>query len=122
MGYIELNVLNNQSSLAMGIDLGTTNSLAAVWKDGRPVIVHPEGKSGSIPSVIHFPTDGSQLKIGREGRDHAAAAPERTLFSVKRLMGRPEADVQDELARVPFPTSEGEDGVLRVNVRRSSPP
>ncbi|MCH2106251.1 MAG: Fe-S protein assembly chaperone HscA [Planctomycetes bacterium] len=116
MGYIELNVLNNQSSLAMGIDLGTTNSLAAVWKDGRPVIVHPEGKSGSIPSVIHFPTDGSQLKIGREGRDHAAAAPERTLFSVKRLMGRPEADVQDELARVPFPTSEGEDGVLRVNV------
>jgi len=116
MGYIELNVLNNQSSLAMGIDLGTTNSLAAVWKDGRPVIVHPEGKSGSVPSVIHFPADGTQPKIGREGRDHAAAAPERTLFSVKRLMGRPEADVEDELARVPFPTSEGEDGVLRVNV------
>ena len=116
MGYIELNVLNNQSSLAMGIDLGTTNSRAAGWKDGRPVIVHPEGKSGSVPSVIHFPADGTQPKIGREGRDHAAAAPERTLFSVKRLMGRPEADVEDELARVPFPTSEGGDGVLRVNV------
>ncbi len=116
MGYIELNVLNNQSSLAMGIDLGTTNSLAAVWRDGRPVILHPEGKSGSIPSVVHFPADGSQPKVGREGRDHAAAAPERTLFSVKRLMGRPAADVQGELARIPFPTSEGDDGVLRLNI------
>jgi len=116
MGYIELNVLNNQSSLAMGIDLGTTNSLAAVWKDGRPVIVHPEGKSGSIPSVIHFPADGSQPKVGAAGRDHAAASPERTLFSIKRLMGRPLADLEEELARVPFPTSEGEDGVPRIDV------
>ncbi len=116
MGYIELNVLNNQSSLAMGIDLGTTNSLAAVWKDGRPIIVHPESKSGSVPSVIHFPTNGSSPKVGHSGRDHAAASPERTLFSVKRLMGRPEADLQDELARVPFPVSEGDDGVLRVDV------
>ena len=78
MGYIELNVLNNQSSLAMGIDLGTTNSLAAIWKDGRPLIVHPEGKSGSVPSVIHFPADGSQPKVGHSGRDHAAASPERS--------------------------------------------
>ena len=116
MGYIELNVLNNQSSLAMGIDLGTTNSLAAVWKDGRPVIVHPEGTSGSVPSVIHFPADGGQPVVGRAGRDHAAAAPERTLFSTKRLMGRPAADLKDELARIPFPTSSGSDGVLRVDV------
>ena len=116
MGYIELNVLNNQSKLAMGIDLGTTNSLAAVWKDNRPVIVHPEGKNGSVPSVIHFPADGEQPKVGRAGRDHAAASPERTLFSIKRLMGRPAADLSDELARIPFPTSEGEDGVLRIDV------
>jgi len=116
MGYIELNVLNNQSSLAMGIDLGTTNSLAAVWKDGRPVIVHPEGKSGSVPSVIHFPSDGKQPEVGRAGRDHAAASPERTLFSIKRLMGRSSADLTDELARISFPTSEGSDGVLRIDV------
>ena len=116
MGYIELDVLNNQSSLAMGIDLGTTNSLAAVWKDDRPVIVHPEGKRGSVPSVIHFPADGGQPEVGHSGYNHAAAAPERTLFSIKRLMGRPVADLADEITRIPFPTSEGEDGVLRVDV------
>jgi Fe-S protein assembly chaperone HscA len=116
MGYIELNVLNNQSQLAMGIDLGTTNSLAAVWKDGRPVIVHPEGTSGSVPSVIHFPANGAQPIVGRAGRDHAAATPERTLFSTKRLMGRSASDLTEELKRIPFPTSSGPDGVLRVDV------
>lgn len=116
MGYIELNVLNNQSNLAMGIDLGTTNSLAAVWKDGRPIIVHPEGKAGSIPSVIHFPGEDKAPVVGRKGRDLAAASPERTLFSVKRLMGRQAADLGDELAMIPFPVKDGEDGVLRVHV------
>ena len=116
MGYIELNVLNNQSNLAMGIDLGTTNSLAAVWKDGRPVIVHPEGKAGSVPSVIHFPGEGKAPVVGREGRDLAAASPERTLFSIKRLMGRRAEDLSDELSMIPFPVQDGEDGVLRVHV------
>ena len=116
MGYIELNVLNNQSNLAMGIDLGTTNSLAAVWKDGRPVIVHPEGKAGSVPSVIHFPGEGKAPVVGREGRDLAAASPERTLFSIKRLMGRRAEDLSDELSMIPFPVKDGEDGVLRVQV------
>ena len=64
MGYIELNVLNNQSNLAMGIDLGTTNSLAAVWKDGRPIIVHPEGKAGKVTSVIYFRGLGKAPVVG----------------------------------------------------------
>ena len=116
MGYIELNVLNNQSNLAMGIDLGTTNSLAAVWKDGRPIIVHPEGKAGNVPSVIHFPGEGKAPVVGRGGRDLAAASPERTLFSIKRLMGRRADDLGDELAMIPFPVKDGEDGVLRIHV------
>ena len=46
MAYIELNVLNsNPSQLALGIDLGTTNSLAAVWRDGRPMVLKPDGRS-----------------------------------------------------------------------------
>ena len=116
MGYIELNVLNNQSNLAMGIDLGTTNSLAAVWKDGRPVIVHPEGEAASVPSVIHFPGEDKPPIVGRKGRDLAAASPERTLFSIKRLMGRQAAELGAELAMIPFPVKDGEDGVLRIQV------
>ena len=55
MPYIELDVLNNTAvGQALGIDLGTTNSLAAVWKDGRPVVLKPEGGSALVPSVIHF--------------------------------------------------------------------
>ena len=64
MGYIELNVLNSPASLpathALGIDLGTTNSLAAVWQDGRPIVLKPEGRSGLVPSAIHFPMPPSR--------------------------------------------------------------
>lgn len=73
MGYIELNVLNNNASqVALGIDLGTTNSLAAIWRDGRPSVLKPEGRGGLIPSVIHFPTDGQPV-VGREARDQASS-------------------------------------------------
>ena len=104
------------SRYIIGIDLGTTNSLAAVWKDGRPIIVHPEGKAGNVPSVIHFPGEGKAPVVGRGGRDLAAASPERTLFSIKRLMGRRADDLGDELAMIPFPVKDGEDGVLRIHV------
>ena len=50
MGFIELNVLNNSPvQLALGIDLGTTNSLGALWKDGPPIVLQPQGESGSTP-------------------------------------------------------------------------
>jgi Fe-S protein assembly chaperone HscA len=116
MGYIELNVLNNDSSpQAMGIDLGTTNSLAAAWKDGRPVVIKPEsGGSGSIPSVIHLPEDGS-IVVGRKALDQATVDPRHTIFSIKRLMGRGLADVQDDLAGFPFPVSEDENGLLKIH-------
>jgi molecular chaperone DnaK len=87
MGYIELNVLNNSPApIALGIDLGTTNSLAAVWREGRPVVLHQEGRSPLIPSVVHFPKDGPPI-VGREARDHAVVDPDNTVFSIKRFMG-----------------------------------
>jgi Fe-S protein assembly chaperone HscA len=116
MGYIELNVLNNSpAQLALGIDLGTTNSLAAVWRDGRPVVLHPEGKSPLIPSVVHFPKDGPPT-AGREARDHAIVDPRHTIFSIKRFMGRGLADVKQELKSLPYRASESATGQIQLDV------
>jgi len=119
MGYIELNVLNGPNSasdtLALGIDLGTTNSLAAVFRDGRPVVLHPEGRSGLVPSVIHFPADGQPI-VGREARDHAVADPRNVIFSVKRFMGRGLKDVEAELRSLPYRASETERGLIQLEV------
>jgi Fe-S protein assembly chaperone HscA len=117
MPYIELDVLNNpSSSLALGVDLGTTNSLAAVWKDGRPIVLQPEGKSALIPSVIHFPMNGPP-SVGREARDQAVVDPRNTIFSIKRFMGRGLADVRDDLAALPYAASETERGLIQLEVR-----
>jgi Fe-S protein assembly chaperone HscA len=116
MGYIELNVLNNnESPLAMGIDLGTTNSLAAVWREGRPMVIKPEGAhSGSVPSVIQLPDSGEAV-VGQRALAQAVVDPRHTIFSIKRLMGRGLADIQDDLRGFPFPVEEDANGVLRIN-------
>ncbi len=116
MGYIELDVLDSNVAPAMGIDLGTTNSLAATWVDGRPVILRPESGSGTVPSVLYFHEDG-RVEVGRTARDHAIADPRNTLFSIKRFMGRGLDDVRADLAGVPFPVREGENRVLEFVVR-----
>src|SRR5258706_996501 len=105
MPFLELDVLQSQERAILGIDLGTTYSLAALWRDGRPQILGPRGRpDGRIPSVIHFPASGAPL-VGWPARNRAALQPEATLFSVKRLMGRGLADAREDLAGVPFPAS-----------------
>ena len=73
MPYIELDVLNNAQKPILGIDLGTTNSLAAMWRDGRPVVLRPDeahSADARIPSVIHFPKEGNPV-VGRAAREYA---------------------------------------------------
>src|SRR5215510_7221617 len=102
MPYIALDVLEGPAArFAVGIDLGTTNSLAAIWKDGRPVVLAPEGRSALVPSVVHFPREGPPV-VGREARDQAVADPQNTVFSIKRFMGRGLADVAEDLASRPY--------------------
>ncbi|MEM7518293.1 MAG: Hsp70 family protein, partial [Planctomycetota bacterium] len=85
MGYVELNVLNNEvTKVAIGIDLGTTNSLCAVMHDGHPEILRSETEGGSVPSVLHFGEDG-EVTVGHDARSQAVADPLNTLFSVKRF-------------------------------------
>src|SRR3954463_8051589 len=92
----------------IGIDLGTTNSVVAVIENGQPkVIPNAEGQM-KTPSVIAFMEDG-QIVIGEMARRQAATQPERTISSVKRLVGRRMSEVEDEKSQFPFEIGENED-------------
>lgn len=80
----------------LGIDLGTTNSLVAYIDDcnRQPVCLAKNGKHTLIPSIIHFEENGNIL-VGDEAKAKIVEAPERTVFSVKRLMGKSFGDVKD---------------------------
>ena len=91
----------------VGIDLGTTFSLAAYVQAGRPVVVRDDKGAALVPSVISFHQDGSVL-VGSAARERALSDPEHTIFSVKRLMGRTLADLQKELKLIPHQIVERE--------------
>jgi len=94
----------------VGIDLGTTNSLVAVMDLTGPRIL-----SGIVPSVVSV-TESGEVIAGSEARDMLITHPERTVYSVKRLMGRGLADVQDELKLFPFRLAEGGETVLKLQL------
>ncbi|MFT7169811.1 MAG: molecular chaperone DnaK [Paracoccaceae bacterium] len=118
MGYIELDVLDNQPKrIVIGIDLGTTNSLPAIWSDGRPEVLKIEGEPALVPSVVHVKEDGTAI-VGRSARARSLDDPEHTIHSIKRFMGRSlnEIDVAD-LERLPYKVSETERGLVQIEVR-----
>jgi len=97
-------------SKIVGIDLGTTNSLVAVMELTGPRIL-----SGIVPSVVAVKPDGDVL-AGAEAREMLLTHPERTIYSVKRLMGRGVEDVQPELKLFPFHVAPGSGSVLKVQL------
>ncbi len=98
---------------AIGIDLGTTNSLAAVVKNGRPQTL--AGDHGAIvPSVIFI--KGDRLEIGFEARQAMVDNPEHTIYSVKRLMGKAAADLQAEKKSLPFEIASDPRGLASVKI------
>ncbi|MFM8273316.1 MAG: Hsp70 family protein, partial [Gemmata sp.] len=101
----------------VGIDLGTTFSLAAFVENGRPVVVRDAHGAALVPSCISFHPDGTVL-VGTAARARALSDPQHTVFSVKRLMGRTLADLKNELELIPHQIVERETGderkVLRV--------
>lgn len=103
----------------VGIDLGTTNSLAAFVRNGVPEVVRDASGNALVPSCLSFHPDGTVL-VGTAARERALADPEHTVFSVKRLMGRSLADLQAELPHIPHQLveREAEAGrkVLRVRI------
>ena len=104
----------------VGIDLGTTYSLAAyVGADGKPAVVRDANGVALIPSAVSFHPDGTVL-VGSVARDRALSDPEHTILSVKRLMGRTLAELERELKLIPHQVVERDVGggrkVLRVDV------
>ena len=90
---------------AVGIDLGTTFSLAAYVKDGRPEAVRDAAGVALVPSVVSFHADGSVL-VGSAARARCLSDPDHTVYSVKRLMGRTLADLKDDLPFIPYQINE----------------
>src|SRR5712692_1676291 len=99
----------------VGIDLGTTNSLVAYTdsQTGQPKCIPGPYGSTLCPSVVSLDPDGS-LVVGEPARRRLLTQPERTIYSVKRLMGRGPADVQDELKLFPFRIDPSSKNVIRV--------
>ncbi|MGB8458027.1 MAG: molecular chaperone DnaK [Candidatus Acidiferrum sp.] len=99
----------------VGIDLGTTNSLVAYIdaQTGQPKCIAGPYGSTLCPSVVSLDADGSII-VGEAARNRLLTQPERTIYSVKRLMGRGPADVQSELKLFPFRIDPASKNVIRV--------
>jgi Fe-S protein assembly chaperone HscA len=101
----------------VGIDLGTTNSLVAYMEPqtGKPRCIPGPLGSPLCPSVVSLDPDGSII-VGEPARRRLLTQPERTIYSVKRLMGRGPADVQAELKLFPFRIDPSSSNVIRVQL------
>ncbi len=101
----------------VGIDLGTTNSLVAYMKDGQLCVVPDRNGRTMVPSVVALTDNG--LIVGDSAKEHLTRNPERTVYSVKRFMGKGLADVQNELAYFPYHVTET-GGVIRIRLGQKS--
>src|SRR6202790_4943125 len=100
----------------VGIDLGTTNSLVAYTAaDGTPKCIPGPAGSTLCPSVVSLDADGS-IVVGEPALRRLLTQPERTIYSVKRLMGRGPADIKDELKLFPFRIEPESKNVIRVRL------
>lgn len=101
---------------AVGIDLGTTNSVVAVMEGGKPtVIINSEG-SRLTPSVVAFTKTGERL-VGQLAKRQAILNPENTVYSIKRFMGRKYAEVTSEIKQVPYRVVAGANDAARVEIQ-----
>ncbi|CDM66417.1 molecular chaperone DnaK [Pyrinomonas methylaliphatogenes] len=100
---------------AVGIDLGTTNSVVAVMEGDKPtVIINSEG--GRVtPSVVAFTKTGERL-VGQVAKRQAVLNPERTIYSIKRFMGRRYSEVTQEIKQVPYKVVPGPNDAVRVEI------
>jgi Fe-S protein assembly chaperone HscA len=105
----------------VGIDLGTTNSLVAYMHDGQPRVIPGRNGRTLVPSVVALTDNG--LIVGDPAKEYLIRNPERTIYSVKRFMGKGLADVREELAYFPYALHE-QGGVIRIQIgdKSYSPP
>jgi len=108
---------------AIGIDLGTTNSVVAVMEGGEPKVIINEEGSRLTPSVVAFTKDG-EILVGQVAKRQAVTNPENTVFSIKRFMGRKYDEVNEEMKMVPYEVIKASNGDARVKImgKEYSPP
>ena len=105
-------------SKVLGIDLGTTNSVAAVIEAGEPEIVENAEGARITPSVVAVNTKSGERYVGQIAKRQAVTNPENTLFSVKRLMGRTfdDPEIQEAMKKLPYKIIKGGDGTAEVEM------
>jgi molecular chaperone DnaK len=103
------------SGKVIGIDLGTTNSVVAVMEGGQPVVIANEEGGRTTPSVVAFTDEGERL-VGAIAKRQSVTNPTRTVYSIKRFMGRRKSEVPEEIRLVPYAVTEGKEGAAAVKV------
>jgi molecular chaperone DnaK len=93
----------------IGIDLGTTNSCIAVLEGTEPTVIPNAEGARTTPSVVAFSKGGERL-VGAAAKRQAVTNPERTIFSIKRFMGRKFSEVKEEMTIVPYDVEAGKNG------------
>ena len=107
----------HQQKLAVGIDLGTTNSLIATVRNGHSDILLDEQNRPLLPSVVHFGKD-EKVIVGYEAAELATQDPQNTVISVKRLIGRSLADIQQRYPNLPYQFVASENGLPLLATRQ----
>src|ERR1700730_7974037 len=102
-------------AVAVGIDLGTTNSVIAAMEAGKPVVIPNAEGARTTPSVVAFTDQGERL-VGQLARRQAILNPKGTIYSAKRFIGRRYDEVASELSAVSFDVGPGPDGSVRFHV------
>jgi molecular chaperone DnaK len=100
---------------AVGIDLGTTNSVIAVTEDGKPTVIPNAEGSRTTPSVVAFTPQGERL-VGQLARRQAILNPKGTIYSAKRFIGRMYSEVESEINAVSYDVVSGSDGAARFSI------
>src|SRR6201999_318064 len=101
---------------AVGIDLGTTNSVIAAWQGGEPIVIANAEGARTTPSVVVFTENGERL-VGQLARRQSIMNPKGTIYSAKRFIGRRFDEISEEAKAVSFDVVEGDGGAARFEVR-----
>ncbi|GAA3975242.1 Hsp70 family protein [Hymenobacter antarcticus] len=108
-----------QAEIIVGIDLGTTNSLVAyVHPESRqPVAINDQGRGSIVPSIVHFPADGADPIVGTEAREFLLTDPQRTVYSVKRLLGKSYRDLGQHATQLGYKViDDNSEGLVKIRV------
>jgi len=99
----------------IGIDLGTTNSCVSVMEGNEPVVITNSEGGRTTPSVVAFSKNGERL-VGNPAKRQAVTNPHKTVYSIKRFMGRKYSEVGQEIKEVPYEVTKNANGVVQVKI------